>query len=127
MTNFEYYKTQEAAAQAFCSQFEPIYNADTGTSVGRFIAFLYSEHVNEKCHVTACVNCAKCRGETIPPWNFGQHKSKDAIVISEQDVLAAADDLADKVCTYIQNGLVQLELSLDDAVKAYRKVRKGER
>lgn len=82
---------------------------------------------NENCQGASCENWPKCKGETIPPWDCGPHKSTAAIVIREQDVLAAADALADTVCDYIQKGLVQLDLPLDEALTAYRKVRKGER
>ena len=45
----------------------------------------------------------------------------------EQDLLAAADALADAVAEHIRLGLVQLPLSIDNALARYRRERRGER
>lgn len=52
----------------------------------------------EHCEGQWCQNWQKCRGETIPPWTLFQFKpSTAACAVREQDVLAAADALAEKV------------------------------
>lgn len=62
MTNFEFYQTEEAAKQAYCNKVEQIYNGDSGTSAGRFIRWLYAQHVSEDplscphCHKTDIIN-----------------------------------------------------------------------
>lgn len=51
---------------------------------------------HEQCLGNACENWPKCKGETIPPWNFDQHQHTTAEVsIREQDIFAAADILAE--------------------------------
>lgn len=46
MTNFEFFKTVEGATAFYNENVEKLYNADTGVSAGRFIEWLYQEHVD---------------------------------------------------------------------------------
>ena len=52
----------------------------------------------ENCEGQWCQNWGTCRGETIPPWSVYRDPAKtDAVLIREQDVLSAADELARRV------------------------------
>ncbi len=56
----------------------------------------------EHCEGQWCQNWQKCRGETIPPWTLFQFKpSTAAVSVREQDVLAAADALAEEALNRI--------------------------
>lgn len=68
MTNFEYYKTYEAALTAYIKLHEPVYNlagGECGTSGGRFVLWLYKQRLNEKT-VLPCPFCgSKCTVENV--------------------------------------------------------------
>lgn len=88
---------------------------------------------NEKCIGSSCENWSKCRGETIPPWNCKTSPSTASIVISEHDVLEAADRLAHELEAVIdqnQAGDTVIDCGCErikHALLKYRNARNGVR
>lgn len=77
---------------------------------------------NETCRGHVCDNWTTCKGETIPPWNFDQrHETTAEVSTREQDILAAADAMADAIeQDFVYAGLYE-------RMKAYRKARYGKK
>lgn len=79
----------------------------------------------EHCEGQWCLNWDKCRGETIPPWNCGPHPTTAKASVREQDILAAADALADAANAYLQQTDNTRWVRLNDAIHAYNAAKCG--
>lgn len=82
---------------------------------------------NDNCVGVSCENWLKCRGETIPPWHCGPHPSTSAATVRDQDILDAADRLAECANAYHEQNDDVRWMRLHYAIHAYNKARKGER
>ena len=77
------------------------------------------------CRGAACEDWSKCRGETIPPWDCGPHKTTSQASFREQDILAAADALAEAANAYHEQTDDKRWDLLHNAIHAYNAARRG--
>lgn len=81
----------------------------------------------DNCAGASCDNWSKCRGETIPPWDYSPRPTTAQSTVREQDILAAADWLAECANAYHEQTDDTRWTRLHDAIHAYNKARRGER
>lgn len=80
----------------------------------------------ENCEGRLCKNWGTCRGETIPPWDCGPHRTTASTTIREQDVLASADILAECASEFLTHkDSDECQNNLCNAIVQYTKERKG--